>query len=147
MFSVCPRNENHYNVWKFPRYLIGLFLKEIQVFHPGVVVYTCNPSTQEAEAGGLWIQGSLGYIVRSCINLKKKSCNSQIYPQISEIKKSSCGMQEFSNNRQWRMCGMEAHHITNFESFLSSLYCCCWLKGNAVMAVQMQHQCTYAYPL
>jgi hypothetical protein len=36
-----------------------------------VVAQTCNPSTQEAEAGGLRFEVSLGYIVRPCLkNIK-----------------------------------------------------------------------------
>jgi hypothetical protein len=38
-----------------------------------MVSHTCNPSTQEAEAGGLWVWDSLGYIVRSCLKGKKKA--------------------------------------------------------------------------
>lgn len=29
-------------------------------FQPGMVVHACNLNTQEAEIGGLWIQGQLG---------------------------------------------------------------------------------------
>jgi hypothetical protein len=31
------------------------------------VVHACIPSTQEAEAGGLQFEDSLGYIVRFCL--------------------------------------------------------------------------------
>jgi hypothetical protein len=36
---------------------------------PGVVMHTCNPSTQEVESGGYWIQASLA---RLCLEKKKK---------------------------------------------------------------------------
>lgn len=34
---------------------------------PGVVVYACNPSTQEVEAGDQVFQASLDYITRPCL--------------------------------------------------------------------------------
>jgi hypothetical protein len=42
---------------------------------PGVVVYFCNPSTQEAEAGGSQSQGRLDHIVRLCLNNSDKKLN------------------------------------------------------------------------
>lgn len=40
----------------------------------GMVVYTCNPSMQEAEAGGLpRFKVSLGYSVRPCLKGGKES--------------------------------------------------------------------------
>jgi cytochrome c oxidase assembly factor CtaG len=38
-----------------------------------MVLYTYNPSIQEAETGGSGVQGQLGYIARPC--LKKKQNN------------------------------------------------------------------------
>jgi hypothetical protein len=35
-----------------------------------MVDHTCNPSTQEAEAGALTIQGRLSYIARPCLKTK-----------------------------------------------------------------------------
>jgi hypothetical protein len=34
----------------------------------GLVMFVCNPSTLEAEAGGSQVPASLGYIVRHCLN-------------------------------------------------------------------------------
>lgn len=39
---------------------------------PGVLVYTCQPSTGQAEAGGLPFKASLGYTVRIHLNKTKK---------------------------------------------------------------------------
>jgi hypothetical protein len=36
-----------------------------------VVVCNCNPSTSEAEAGGSWVQASLGYIMRPGLKLNQ----------------------------------------------------------------------------
>jgi hypothetical protein len=46
---------------------------------PRVGANTYNPITQEAEAGGSWIQNNLGYVVRDCLkkNSKKKKANGQ----------------------------------------------------------------------
>jgi hypothetical protein len=49
-----------------------------------MVLHNCNPSTWEAEAGGLWVwgqpglyskfQASLEYILRPCLKEGKKVC-------------------------------------------------------------------------
>jgi hypothetical protein len=38
--------------------------RTLNIHLPGVVANTCNPSTQEMEAGGLGVQSPLGYIAR-----------------------------------------------------------------------------------
>jgi hypothetical protein len=55
--------------------LLGIMVSETLKSVGGVVVHTCNPRTQETEAGGSWVQGqpqlhsksgnNLGYIGRS----------------------------------------------------------------------------------
>jgi hypothetical protein len=37
----------------------------------GVVVHACNPSTWEADAGGLGVQAQPDYIVRPCLKQNK----------------------------------------------------------------------------
>jgi hypothetical protein len=37
----------------------------------GWVVCAYNPSTWEADAGGLQVQGQLGYIVKPCLKKRK----------------------------------------------------------------------------
>jgi hypothetical protein len=37
-----------------------------------VVVEAYNPSTQEAQAGGVWVPSQLGYIEKPCLKRKKK---------------------------------------------------------------------------
>jgi hypothetical protein len=37
----------------------------------GMVVYSCNPSTQKAEAGKLWVPGQLVLYIET-LSLKKK---------------------------------------------------------------------------
>jgi hypothetical protein len=41
----------------------GVFLFSV-LEKQGMVLHICNSSTGEAEAGGFWVQVSLGYIVR-----------------------------------------------------------------------------------
>jgi hypothetical protein len=38
---------------------VGYFIRK-NYMKWGMIVYTCNPTTQEAEAGGSWVQGQLG---------------------------------------------------------------------------------------
>lgn len=41
---------------------------------PGMLVYTCQPSTGQAEAGGLPFKASLGYTVRNHSNKTNHQC-------------------------------------------------------------------------
>jgi hypothetical protein len=54
----------------------------------GVAVYTCNPSTWEAEAGRSWVKDNLGYIAEPCL---KKNVNQDLIMQqsVSKFKKES----------------------------------------------------------
>jgi hypothetical protein len=60
---------------------------------PSVVAYTCNPSTQEAEAKGSHIKGSLDYRGRRKGKKKgkerRKDQKITIY-NVSELQKSQC---------------------------------------------------------
>jgi hypothetical protein len=47
--------EGHYHLHKFS--VIPNFLKLLK---PGLVVHTCNPSTQKGESGGSLVQSQLG---------------------------------------------------------------------------------------
>jgi hypothetical protein len=44
------------------------------------VAHACNPSTQEAEEGGLWVQGQLDYMERPWVQkTKEKTVTLQWY--------------------------------------------------------------------
>jgi hypothetical protein len=43
-----------------------------------MVAYTCNPSTQEAEAGDREFKANLGYIVRPYLKKKKVSKKKKV---------------------------------------------------------------------
>lgn len=45
--------------WAFEVTVTGKKCKKL-----GRVTYTCNPSSEEAEAGGLWVKNNPGYTVR-----------------------------------------------------------------------------------
>ena len=61
------------------------------MYLPGTVAHTCNPSTLEAETGGLQVQGqsqefseTLNSLVRPCFKIKKPgvvahACNSSTW--------------------------------------------------------------------
>jgi hypothetical protein len=38
---------------------------------PGMMIHACNLRTQEAEVGGSWVWGQLGYIVRPWLKKRK----------------------------------------------------------------------------
>jgi hypothetical protein len=48
----------------------GTFLRKRNNIKPGMVVHTCNPSTQEVEVGGLKVQGQPG-LHNESLSLKK----------------------------------------------------------------------------
>jgi hypothetical protein len=37
-----------------------------------MVVHACNPSTQEADAGGYEFKASMNYVMRSCLKKERK---------------------------------------------------------------------------
>jgi hypothetical protein len=53
-----------------------------------MVVYACNPNTQEAEAGGSQVEVSLDYIARLC--LKAKQNRAWSLAQVVERLPSMC---------------------------------------------------------
>jgi hypothetical protein len=56
---------------EIPLQFVRCFSLKFPLEKPGVVVHICNPSTQQAEAGGLRVQSLPGYIARPCLkNIK-----------------------------------------------------------------------------